>query len=151
VLITYQRNMRSSLSQQHVLHDVFPDLVVHPQEEADDRAGDQDDRGAADDGLLVGPLDLAELGERLLDEDPRTEAVPLGLLAPRAPLAPALGLGAAARGRPCRAAGRRAPCEGRFLLRAPGAPLLARLPCHRGAASASPDAGCGGRTSGSTS
>src|SRR3954470_22919286 len=115
-----------------MLHDVFPDLVVQPEVGADDGTGDQDNRRAADDGLLRGPLDLLELAVGLLDEDPRAEAVLLVLVrAPRAsstPAAPAARLRrVAVRGRPGGSARRRASCESRFLLRAPRAPLLTRL------------------------
>src|SRR3954465_6741208 len=62
VLITYQRNIRSSLSQHDVLDQVLPELIVGPEVGTDDHAGDDHDRGPAHDRLLVRPLDLLQLG-----------------------------------------------------------------------------------------
>src|SRR5437879_627043 len=126
VLITYQRNIRSSLAQHDVLDEVLPQLIVQPEVGADDDAGDQHDRRPAHDRLLVRPLDLLELGDRLLDEMDRARARDVPLLAAR----PAR-LRVAARGGPRRGTGRGWPArEGRLLLRAPRATLLTRLPRH---------------------
>src|SRR5579862_1624069 len=59
---------RGALADQDVLDEVLPHLVVEIEVHADDEAGDEDDRGAADDRLLVRPLDLLQLGDRLLEE-----------------------------------------------------------------------------------
>src|SRR5436190_18022008 len=67
VLITYQRNM-APLPDQDVLDEIGPDAVVGVEVHADENAGDEDDRGAAHDFLLRRPLNLLELGDRLLDE-----------------------------------------------------------------------------------
>src|SRR4051794_15225137 len=117
----------SSLVQQEVLHDVLPQLVVQPQECADDHAGDDDHHSAADHGLLAGPLDFPELAVRLADEIDRAAARALALGALARPalrlVAPARGL--ARRRRRCRRSSR--PGEG-GLLGATVAPLLtARL------------------------
>src|SRR5947209_6000399 len=119
-----------SLVQQDVLHDVLPRLVVQPQEGAHDHTRDEDDDGAADHGLLVGPLDLVELAVRLPEETERAAAAVLlgGRLAGTAPL----GLVAAARRR-ARGRGRRRSSragEG-GLLGAAFAPLLTTRLRHR--------------------
>src|SRR4051794_9107229 len=123
--------MSSSLSQQQVLHHVLPHGVVEVQVDADDQTGDQHDRGSADDSLLARPLDLLELRPGLPDEMDRPRAGDVALVRARLP---ARGLRVAARaavrGRPGGATRRRAPCEGRLLLRAPVAALLTRLPRH---------------------
>src|SRR3954471_17563742 len=119
----------SSLVQQDVLHDVLPQLVVQPQECADDHAGDEDDHGAADHGLLARPLDLLELAVRLADEIDRAAAArALGALA-----RPALRLVAPARSLARRRRRRRRssrPGEG-GLLGATVAPLLTARLGHR--------------------
>src|SRR3954451_21633494 len=122
VLITYQRNIRSSLSQHDVLDEVLPQLIVEPEVGADDDAGDDHDRGPAHDRLLGRPLDLLQLGNRLLDEPDRARARDVPLVAARP-----VRLGGAARGGPGRRTARRGPArEGWLLLRAPRAPLLTR-------------------------
>src|SRR5207245_1589746 len=79
-----------------------------------------------DDRLLVRPLDLLELGDGLLDETEGARARDVPLLGAR----PArLGV-AARRGPRRRTAWGRPAREGRFLLRAPRAPLLTRLSRH---------------------
>src|SRR5436190_20146803 len=130
-----------------MLHDVLPELVVQPQIEAHDRARDDHHGRSTGDRLLVRPLDLPELGDRLLDEADRREA--LVLLARRC--RPAR-LGVRVRRR-ARGGTRRGPArKGRLLLRAPCAALLTRLLRHRpGPASGSPGAEYAARTSGSTS
>src|SRR5438105_10781879 len=128
VLITYQRNIRSSLSQHDVLDEVLPQLIVQPGVGADDDTGNEHHRGAAHDRLLARPLDLLELGDRLLDEMDRARARDVPLVGARP-----VRLGGAARGGPGRRTGtarRRAAREGRLLLRAPSTPLLTRLPRH---------------------
>src|SRR6476660_8277161 len=67
------------LAQEDVLDDPLPHEVVHVQEDADDHARDQDDRGALDDLVLPGPVDLLELGPRLADEPAAAPRVPLDL------------------------------------------------------------------------
>src|SRR3954447_9280376 len=121
----------SSLVQQDVLHDVLPQLVVQPQECADDHAGDEDDHGAADHGVLARPLDLLELAVRLADEiDRAARALPLGALARTALrlVAPTRGL---ARRWGCRRSSRAG--EG-GLLGATVAPLLTARLGHAGLA-----------------
>src|SRR4029079_5891877 len=49
VLTTYQRNMPNLLAEEETLDDLFPELVVQVQVDADDRAGDEHDDGALDD------------------------------------------------------------------------------------------------------
>src|SRR5690348_10958248 len=57
-----------ALAKEDVLDDVLPQLVVQPEVRADDEAGDDHHGRAADHLLLVRPLDLVELGPRLLEE-----------------------------------------------------------------------------------
>src|SRR4051794_8751116 len=98
VFTTYQRNMRLLLTQEDVLDHVLPDLVVHVEKDADDRAGDEHDDGALDDLVLRRPLDLLQLCPRLVDEA-EAAAPRLLHLARRTPLQ-------------CRRAGRAAACGG---------------------------------------
>src|SRR5690348_2016187 len=117
-----------SLSQEDVLHDVLPELVVQPQKGADDDAGDQDDHGAADHGLLVRPLDLLELAVGLLDEAHRAAGPGLGALTwPTV----ALRLVAPTRGARRGQGRRRARAGEGGLLGATLAPLLTTRPGHR--------------------
>src|SRR5581483_6386856 len=115
------------LSQQHVLDDVLPELVVQPEVEADDEARDQHHRRAADQRLLARPLDLLELRHRLLDEVREAGAWGLPLL--RDALGAAR-LVAAVRRRARSRPHRRPTRERRLRLRPPGAALLTGLPSH---------------------
>src|ERR1051325_2459394 len=63
------------LPEQDLLHDVLPELVVQIQVDPDDDAGDEHDDGALDHLVLRRPLDLLQLGPRLLDE-PEEAAAP---------------------------------------------------------------------------
>src|SRR5690349_20040899 len=69
--------MLCPLSQEDVVDDGLPDLVVRVEIHADDDAGDQDDERALDQLLLARPLDLVQLAGRLADEVGRAEAVRL--------------------------------------------------------------------------
>src|SRR5262249_26430662 len=130
--MTYQRNIAISsgpLPQQHVLDDVLPEPVIRIQVDAGDEAGDEDDRGAADQLLLIRPVDLLELGPGLLEEADagraRTDRVAaLGTRLPRL-LVPLLHR----RGRRTRGRGSGAG-EGRLLLRAALTALLAGRARH---------------------
>src|SRR4051794_6578111 len=57
-----------ALPQQDVLDEIGPDPVVRVEVRADEETGDDNDCGAAHDLLLCRPLDLLQLGDRLLDE-----------------------------------------------------------------------------------
>src|SRR4051812_20247076 len=59
--------MRSA-SQEDVLDEALEQLIGGEQVHARDQARDQHDRGALDQLLLAGPVDLLELGPRLADE-----------------------------------------------------------------------------------
>src|SRR4051794_23379035 len=67
VLITYQRNMPTSL-QKDVADEGADQLVDAPEIGTDDEHGDDDDDGSLDRLGPVRPVDLAELGHRLADE-----------------------------------------------------------------------------------
>jgi hypothetical protein len=60
--------MLSPLSQQYVFDDVFPQPVVRVQVDAGDETRHEDDGGAADQLLLIRPLDLMQLGPGLAEE-----------------------------------------------------------------------------------
>src|SRR5947199_9027245 len=66
MFMTYQRNI--DLPQEDVLDEVPERLIRHPEVEADDHAGDQDDGHALDHLGLVRPLALLQLADRLGDE-----------------------------------------------------------------------------------
>src|SRR6187551_124669 len=141
--MTYQRNigclpaLEGLEVQKDVLDEVRERQVGDPEIGADDRHGDDDDDRRREELVLTWPLDLLELGDRLRDEAAEAAAA----LAARAGLA-------------LRLAGRldlaatlaRALC-GSLVVVAPAA--RAGLAGHD--ATASPDAGCGRCTSGSTS
>src|SRR5215211_9453585 len=138
--MTYQRNI-GCLPDLEVQKDVLDEMrerqVGDPEIGADDRDGDDDDDRRRKELVFPWPVDLLELCDRLPDEAAKaTAALPartglaLGLaggLDLAAPLARALG--------------------GSLIVVAPAA--RAGLAGH--GASASPDAGCGRCTSGSTS
>src|SRR5690348_5371489 len=94
------------LSQEEVVDDVLPDLVVQIEIRADDDAGHEDDDRALDQLLLARPLDLLQLAVGLADEVRRSEALRLARrLALRA---------AADRRRTPRGCRRRTACQGRL-------------------------------------
>src|ERR1043165_7626195 len=64
------------LPEQDLLHDVLPELVVQIQVDPDDDAGDEHDDGALDHLVLRRPLDLLQLGPRLLAEPEEAAAPP---------------------------------------------------------------------------
>src|SRR5439155_2952550 len=111
----------SLLPEENLADELAEQLVGEVQVGADDDARDDDHHGGLDHLVLAGPLDLAELADRLADE-PRE---------------------AAARDLPRRASDRlhgrtdrrlsvaRTPCRRRALARlAPRPPLSSRLPSH---------------------
>src|SRR5438874_9381881 len=57
-----------ALLEEHLLDDFLPELVVQPEVDADDDAGDDHDDRALDHLVLPGPFDLLQLRPRLLDE-----------------------------------------------------------------------------------
>jgi hypothetical protein len=59
---------RIGLPEQDSLDNDLPDLVIDVEEDADDRARDEDDHGSLEDLVLVRPFDLLELGPGLPDE-----------------------------------------------------------------------------------
>src|SRR3954453_14671791 len=76
VLITYQRNMPTSL-QKDVADEGADQLVDAPEIGADDEHGDDDDDGSLDRLGPVRPVDLAELGDGLADEATATARLAL--------------------------------------------------------------------------
>src|SRR3954471_24837251 len=67
VLITYQRNMPTSL-QKDVADEGADQLVDAPEIGTDDEHGDDDDDGSLDRLGPIRPVDLAKLAHRLADE-----------------------------------------------------------------------------------
>jgi hypothetical protein len=57
-----------------VLDEAPEELVGEEQVRAGDQTGDEDDRGALNQLLLAGPVDLLQLAPRLLDEVPEAVA-----------------------------------------------------------------------------
>src|SRR5215467_8679985 len=62
------------LPQEDVLDEATEQLVAQEQVQTRDEAGDEDDRGALDQLLLSGPVDLLQLAPRLGDEAPDASA-----------------------------------------------------------------------------
>src|SRR6476659_8634578 len=67
VLITYQRNMPTSL-QKNVADEGTDQLVGAPEVCADDQDGNDDDDRSLDGLGTIRPVDLAELGDGLAEE-----------------------------------------------------------------------------------